>query len=274
MFDIHLMAGAIGAEIHGIDLCQPITPPIANEIRRLWLKHQVIFFRDQHIEPAQHRALANIFGPVQTHPAYQTVEGYPEITILEATAEKPYKIDTWHTDMTFRKNPPLGSVLHGRIIPAKGGDTMFASLSAAYEALSDKIKQYLEGMTAIHDFSYGFKESLAEPGGRERLAQAVADNPPIQHPIVRIHPETGKKQLYVNKLFTTHIEGISSKESDTILTFLYDHITTDEYTCRFSWQPDSIAIWDNRATQHKPINDFYPQHRLMQRIVIDGGVDY
>ena len=258
MFDIKLMAGALGAEIHGVDLTQPITPEIATEIRRLWLEHEVIFFRNQNLQPEHHRALASIFGPSQTHPAYRTVEGFPEITILEATADKPYKIDTWHTDMTFRKNPPLGSVLRGRIIPEKGGDTLFASLSAAYNALSDKMKQYLEGMTAIHDFSYGFKESLAEPGGRERLAQAVADNPPIEHPVIRTHPETGRKLIYVNELFTTHIIGIGRKESDVILKFLYNHITTDEYTCRFSWEPNSIAIWDNRATQHKPINDFFP----------------
>jgi len=184
MFKIKLMAGALGAEIHGIDLRQAITPAIAKEIRRLWLEHQVIFFRNQNIEPAQHKALAQIFGPLQTHPAYRTVEGFPEITILEATADKPYKIDTWHTDMTFRKNPPLGSVLRSRIIPEKGGDTLFASLSAAYNALSEKMKQY--------------------------------------------------------------------------------------FTCRFNWEVNSIAIWDNRATQHKPINDFYPAHRLLERIVIDG----
>ena len=272
MFDIKLIAGALGAEIYGIDLTKPISKEAATEIRRLWLEHQVIFFRDQNLKPANHRALASIFGPFQTHPAYRTVAGFPEITILEATADKPYKIDTWHTDMTFRKNPPLGSVLHGRIIPEKGGDTLFASLSAAYDALSNNMQQYLEGLNAVHDFSYGFKESLAEPGGRERLAQAVADNPPLEHPIVRIHPETGKKLLYVNRLFTTHIVGVGKQESAAILNFLYDHIVTDEYTCRFSWEANSIAIWDNRATQHKPINDFYPAHRLMQRIVIDGEI--
>ncbi len=270
MFDIKLMAGALGAEIHGIDLTKPISKTAAKEIRRLWLAHQVIFFRNQNLKPINHRELASIFGPFQTHPAYRTVEGFPEITILEATADKPYKIDTWHTDMTFRKHPPLGSVLHGRIIPEKGGDTLFASLSAAYDALSENMKKYVAGLNAVHDFSYGFKESLAEPGGRERLAQAVADNPPLEHPVVRIHPETGKKLLYVNRLFTTHIVGVGKKESEAILNFLYDHIVTDEYTCRFSWEPNSIAIWDNRATQHKPVNDFFPAHRLMQRIVIDG----
>ena len=151
---------------------------------------------------------------------------------------------------------------------------MFASMTAAYNALSDKMKQYLEGLNAVHDFSYGFKESLAESGGRERLAQAVADNPPVEHPIIRTHPETGKKVIFVNKLFTTHIVGMSRAESDAILNFLYAHIVTDEFTCRFKWTENALVVWDNRATQHKPINDFYPAHRKLERIVIDGDWPY
>ena len=233
MVEVNLLAGALGAEIHGIDLSEPITTAIGTEIRRLWLKHEVIFFRNQDIAAAQHKSLAQLFGPLQTHPAYRTVEGFPEITILEASKDKPYKIDTWHTDMTFRHKPPLGSVLRSRIIPEKGGDTLFASLSASYEALSDRMKHYLSGLYAVHDFSCGFRESLAEPGGRERLAQAVNDNPPVRHPVVCTHPETGKKLLYVNKLFTTYIADMSRSESDTILAYLYGHISTDEFTCRF-----------------------------------------
>ena len=274
MFNIKPLSGVIGAEVSGVDLKQPLTEEIGKEIHRLLLEYQVLFFRDQDIAPAQHRALASVFGPLQTHPAYRTVEGFPEITILEATADKPYKIDTWHTDMTFRKHPPVGTFLRSRIIPAKGGDTVFASMTAAYDALSDKMKQYLEGLNAIHDFSYGFKESLAEPGGRERLAQAVADNPPVEHPIIRAHPETGKKVIFVNKLFTTHIVGVSSAESTAILNFLFTHIITDEFTCRFKWTENALVVWDNRATQHKPVNDFYPAHRKLERIVIDGDWPY
>ena len=274
MFNIQPLSGAIGAEISGVDLSQPLTKEIGAEIHRLLLDYQVLFFRDQDIVPAQHRALASVFGPLQTHPAYRTVEGFPEITILEATADKPYKIDTWHTDMTFRKHPPVGTFLRSRIIPEKGGDTVFASMTAAYDALSDKMKVYLEGLNAVHDFCYGFKESLAEPGGRERLAQAVADNPPVEHPIIRSHPETGKKVIFVNKLFTTHIVGVGSAESKAILDFLFQHIITDEFTCRFKWTENALVVWDNRATQHKPINDFYPAHRKLERIVIDGDWPY
>ena len=147
---------------------------------------------------------------------------------------------------------------------------MWASMTAAYDALSAPMQDFLQGLTAVHDFAWGFKESLAEPGGRERLAAAVAANPPVVHPVVRTHPETGSKLLFVNSLFTTHIQELSRQESEQVLTFLYEHIRTPEFTVRFTWSPNSIAIWDNRSTQHKPVNDYFPAHRRMERITIDG----
>lgn len=274
MLDVQLMAGALGAEIQGIDLRRPISNDYRKEIRALLLEHQVIFFRDQDIAPSQHKALAEIFGPLQTHPAYATVPGFPEITILESLPDKPTKIDTWHSDMTFRKHPPVGTVLRSKIKPPKGGDTLFSSMTVAYDALSGRMKSYLHGLQAVHDFRYGFKESLAEPGGPERLAQAIKAYPPVQHPVIHTHPENGKKLIFVNELFTTHIVGIPKSESKAVLNFLYDHVTTDEFTCRFHWEVNSIAIWDNRATQHKPINDYFPAHRKMERTVIDGDRPY
>ena len=274
MATVKLLAGVIGAEIQGLDLTQPMTETIGQEINDLLLEHQVIFFRDQAIGPEQHLAIASIFGPLDTHPAYRTIEGYPEIMILESTPEVPSKIDTWHSDMTFRKNPPIGTVLRSRIVPPKGGDTLFSSMTATYDALSDPMKKFLEGLTAIHDFRYGFRESLAEPGGEERLAQALKDNPAVEHPVIQTHPESGKKVLFVNELFTSHIVGLEKSESDAILSMLFKHLTTDEFTYRFSWEPDSIAIWDNRATQHKPVNDFFPGHRLLERTVVLGNHPY
>jgi len=274
MFTVQPIAGTLGAELHGVDLCQDLSTEVYQEIRRLLIEHQVIFFRDQDISPAQHKALAESFGPLQTHPAYDTIEGFPEITILESTAENPSKIEAWHTDMTFRKHPPLGTVLRSKIIPAQGGDTLWASMTAAFDGLSKPMQDFLSTLTAEHDFSYGFKESLAEPGGRERLAQAVADNPPVQHPVIRTHPESGKKVIFVNSLFTTRIIELSNRESEAVLSFLFEHITTPEYSCRFQWQPNSIAIWDNRSTQHKPINDYFPAHRRLERITIDGDSPY
>ena len=274
MLDIKPLAGALGAEIEGIDLSAELTEESRLRLRKLLNEYQVIFFRDQDIGPAQQRELALSFGPLQTHPAYETVEGFPEITILESTADKPTKIEAWHTDMTFREHPPLGAVLKSVISPSRGGDTLWSSMTAAYDGLSFQMQQFLEGLNAVHDFSWGFKESLAEPGGRERLADAVAANPPVRHPVIRTHPETGKKVIFVNSLFTTHIEGLRPSESDALLSFLYDHITTAEYTCRFQWRANSIAIWDNRSTQHKPINDYFPAHRRMERITIDGDKPY
>ncbi|HBQ01321.1 MAG TPA: taurine dioxygenase [Gammaproteobacteria bacterium] len=274
MFTVNPLANALGAELHGVDLTTGLTPEVFKEVRRQLVEHEVIFFRDQDISPEQHRALAASFGPLQTHPAYATVEGIPEITILESTAENPTKIEAWHTDMTFRKHPPLGCVLHSKIVPPKGGDTMWVSMTTAYDALSAPMQSFLSGLTAEHDFSYGFKESLAEPGGRERLAQAVVDNPPVVHPVIRTHPESGKKVIFVNSLFTTRILELSRGESDAILNFLYDHVTTPEFSCRFKWEPNSIAIWDNRSTQHKPINDYFPDHRMLHRVVIDGDKPY
>jgi len=274
MFTVNPLASALGAELHGVDLTTELSPEVFKEVRRLLVEHEVIFFRDQDISPEQHRALAASFGPLQTHPAYETVKGIPEITILESTAENPTKIEAWHTDMTFRKHPPLGCVLRSKIVPPKGGDTMWASMTAAYDALSLPMQDFLSGLTAEHDFSWGFKESLAEPGGRERLAQAVADNPPVVHPVIRTHPESGKKVIFVNSLFTTRILELSKEESQAVLNFLYDHVTTPEFSCRFNWKPNSIAIWDNRSTQHKPINDYFPEHRMLHRVVIDGDKPY
>lgn len=268
------MAGALGAEIEGIDLTKNVSAEDYKQIRNFLVEHEVIFFRNQDVSPAQQKSLADSFGPLQTHPAYDTVEGYPEITILESTAEKPSKIEAWHSDMTFRPHPPLASILRSKVVPASGGDTLWASMSVAYAELSSHMKKLLDGLYAVHDFRYGFKESLEEEGGAKRLAQAVKDNPPVEHPVVQIHPESGKKVIFVNSLFTTHIIGMKKAESRAILNFLFEHITTPEFTCRFNWEPNCIALWDNRSTQHKPINDYYPAHRKLHRITIFGDLPY
>jgi taurine dioxygenase len=264
------VAGALGAEVSGLDLCGPLTQAQYEALNTALLEHQVLFFRDQAISPAQHAALAALFGTPQLHQAYPHIEGYPQLTILENDKDRPSKIEKWHTDMTFRAKPPLGSILHGVIIPSRGGDTLFASMSACYEGLSDKLQYFLDGLSAIHDFQVGFKESLEAPGGRERLASMVRDNPPVAHPVVRTHPLSGRKGLFINSLFTSSIEGMKERESRALLAFLCTHMESPEYSCRMHWQPDSIAFWDNRITQHRPINDYWPQHRRMQRITIDG----
>ena len=272
--NVKRVAGAIGAELQAINLADGIDGELAATLRALLNEHEVLFLRDQAISAADQKALAEVFGPLQTHPAYGTVEGFPEVMILESTRDNPSKIEVWHSDMTFRQHPPSVTVLRGITIPEVGGDTLFASMTAAYEGLSPGMQSYLEGLTAVHDFSHGFRESLAEPGGRERLADAVAANPPVRHPVVQTHPETGKKVLLVNALFTTHIDGLPPLESAEVLQFLWRHASLPEFTCRFSWAPDSLVLWDNRSTQHKPVNDFFPATRRLHRVVSEGDQPY
>ena len=272
--NVKRVAGAIGAELQAINLADGIDGELAATLRALLNEHEVLFLRDQAISAADQKALAEVFGPLQTHPAYGTVEGFPEVMILESTRDNPSKIEVWHSDMTFRQHPPSVTVLRGITIPEVGGDTLFASMTAAYEGLSPGMQSYLEGLTAVHNFSHGFRESLAEPGGRKRLADAVAANPPVRHPVVQTHPETGKKVLFVNALFTTHIDGLPPLESAEVLQFLWRHASLPEFTCRFSWAPDSLVLWDNRSTQHKPVNDFFPATRRLHRVVSEGDQPY
>lgn len=261
---------ALGAEVSGIDLRQPLDAASAKALRAGLLDYQVLFFRNQAIDPSHHLALAHLFGEASPHPAYPTVPGYPSVNILESTAEKPTKIDSWHTDMTFLPCPPLGSILHAKQVPACGGDTLFASLFAAYDSLSQRMKDYLEGLTAMHSFAHGFRHSLAEPGGWERLGETVRATPPVAHPVIRTHPDSGRRALFVNRLFTTHIVELGELESAAILDYLYKHLETPEYTCRWQWEPNAIAFWDNRATLHRPVNDYFPATRRMQRVTITG----
>ena len=270
MIKVEKSNSVLGATISGFDLSKPfLDDEVANFVQVL-SENEVVFIEDENISHEDHKRLAAYFGTLQTHPAYPTVEGFPEITILENDKENPSKIEEWHTDMTFKATPPLGSILIGRIIPETGGDTLFASLSAAFSDLDQDMQHKLENLNAIHNFEHGFKESLAEKGGRERLAEALKENPPISHPVVKIHPITNKKVLYVNRLFTSHIEGMNVSESNELLELLFNHIQKDEFVCRFSWQQNSIAFWDNRSVLHKPVNDYWPQLRRMERITIEG----
>ncbi len=269
MIEFHPLA-AVGAEVSGVDLREPLDEPSFTLLKQGLLEHQVLFFREQPIGPTEHLAFARRFGEPVGHPAYPHVDGFPEINVLENTPDRPPKIDTWHTDMTFLEKPPMGSILRGTVIPACGGDTMFASLFGAWDALSERMQRYLDGMTALHSFAHGFRHSLAEVGGWERLGDAVRKNPPVSHPVVATHPESGRKALFVNRLFTTRLEGVKEAESDAVLRFLFDHLETPELACRFRWRTHSIAFWDNRATLHRPVNDFWPAHRRMERITIAG----
>ena len=264
-------AGALGAFVSGVGLADvAASDQVYTQVRRALNEHEVLFFRDQDTAPEVFASFAKRFGEVLDHPAYATTEESDAVQILESTVENPSKIEIWHSDMTFMGQPPSFTLLQGQIIPEVGGDTLWASATAAFGSLSKEMQELLTPLTAIHDFAHGFAESLAEPGGAERLAPAIAANPPVQHPLVRTHPETGSKSIYVNRLFTTRIKQLSALESEHLLNFLYQHVIADEHTVRLSWQPGTVAIWDNRSTQHKPVNDFFPQHRKMHRVTLRG----
>lgn len=264
-------AGSLGAFVEGVSLAEAgRSGALFADVRAALLEHEVLFFRDQRMTPVEYQQFARRFGAIEGHPAYAVVPDAPDVQILESTPEHPSKIELWHTDMTFRPAPPALTLLHGQVIPPFGGDTLWASATTAYDALSEPVRKLVDGLYAVHDFRHGFQESLAEPGGADRLAPAIAANPPVRHPVVRTHPETGRRALYVNRLFTTHIEGLSRAESAAILEMLYSHIVQDEFTVRLTWQPQTVAIWDNRSTQHKPVNDFLTMHRRMHRVTIAG----
>ena len=262
----------IGAEIFGVDLTRPLSNDQVEAIHKAFLKYLVIFFRDQDLDFASHEALSRHFGELHLPPALAPfrVPDHPGIVKLhidENSVRAPGEL--WHSDMSCDAEPPLGSILFLHTVPKVGGDTAFASMYAAYDALSDRMKQQLEGLNAIHDAraSMALAETLNTVNEEKR---STARFPRSSHPVIRTHPETKRKTIYVNKSFTTHIVGIPKAESDALLDYLYEHSRQEEFQCRFRWRPNSIAFWDNRAAQHKAIWDYHPQTRSGYRTQICG----
>ena len=243
-------------------------------LQQLASQRGIVVARGQVMSLEEQAAFAHRLGEPLTRPSNPSEIPVELIRIMADENSKHAAGEGWHSDVSSESEPPGLSMLRMEVVPSAGGDTLFASMTAAYEGLSPGMQSYLEGLTAVHDFSHGFRESLAEPGGRERLADAVAANPPVRHPVVQTHPETGKKVLFVNALFTTHIDGLPPLESAEVLQFLWRHASLPEFTCRFSWAPDSLVLWDNRSTQHKPVNDFFPATRRLHRVVSEGDQPY
>ena len=268
----------IGAEIEGLDLSKPLDNRQSEELYRAFLEHHVVFLRGQDMTPEQHMTAGRLFGEICGIPFVKSVEGYPEIVeiVKEAEERKTYNFGgNWHTDMTFLEEPSKASVLYGLEVPAAGGDTKFASTTAAYEALSPVMKDILEGLTALHTAgrSYGKAGKFAGSNASTKSMQIDASEDAeaeIEHPIVRVHPETGRKALYVNPNYTLRIKGMAEDESAAILNFLYAHMVRDEFTCRFRWTPGAVAIWDNRVTMHRAVNDYDGSRRVMHRVTIAG----
>ncbi len=263
------LAGALGAEITGAQLGTLNDAEFA-EVRAAFLQHQVIFFREQEITRDQHKAFGRRFGALHVHPFLQPLknEGHPEFVVLESDDKHPFVAEAWHSDVTFEDRPPLGSVLRCAAAPEFGGDTMWASMYAAYEALSDTMQRLLSGLIAIHDTSRTFSRDNYKTDhiGGKRAEQVVS----AEHPIVRTHPETGRKALFVNSAFTDSIKGMKPAESAALLGFLYRHIESPDFTCRFRWRMNSVALWDNRCTQHRVVADNLGAYRRMERVTING----
>lgn len=266
-FQVEPIAGALGAEVHGIDLARPLDPATKQALHDAWMQHQVLFFRDQAITIDQHKAFARNFGELHVHPVLQQMadQGHPEIVVLESDASRPIVAERWHSDVTFEKCPPLGSILRAVAVPAAGGDTMWASMYAAYEALSDAMQRLLSELSASHDGG-GFARIAKDDAQRRDLASRQT----AVHPVVRTHPVTGRKGLFVNSVFTKQIVGMKPAESEALLRFLHRHVETPDFSCRFRWRKDSIAMWDNRCTQHRVLADALSEYRRMERVTLIG----
>lgn len=262
----------IGAQVADVDLSRPLSDAQFEQLYHALIRHQVLFFRNQPVTPAQQRALAARFGDLHIHPVYPHAPDVEEVIVLDTHDNNPPDNDNWHTDVTFIETPPAGAILAAKQLPQTGGDTLWASGIAAYNALSEPFKQLLSGLQAEHDFKKSFQEYKYRKSEEEheRWKQAVAKNPPLLHPVIRTHPVSGRQALFVNEGFTTRIVGLSEKESDALLNFLFAHITKPEFQVRWRWQQDDLAIWDNRVTQHYANADYLPARRIMHRATILG----
>lgn len=269
----------LGAEVRGLRVSDQIDEAVAAELRALLNSYKVLFLRDLDLTHEQHLALARVFGPLEGHPVIAHVPGYPEILdirgaegrVTDAESDRRFRaLDKWHSDVTFRAQPSFGAVLRARELPAVGGDTLWCDGAEAYEGLSDEVKARIEGRTATHDLLFDFGDRITP----DRRAAMAAEFPPQHHPIVRIHPETRERVLFVNASFTSRIDALDEGESAALLRHLLDQFKTPEYQVRFRWTPNAIAIWDNRSTQHYPVADYWPARRRMERVTIAGDVPY
>lgn len=266
-----LSGGPLGAEIHGVRLSSGMGAAEIAELRRLWLAHGVLFFRDQgHLGPAEFLGFARRFGEVVEYPFVKGLEGFPEITpVVKLEGDRRNFGGVWHADTTYLECPPMATMLIARELPPAGGDTMFADMYAAYEALSPGLKRTLEGLKGLSssrkaDASATREDRVRDSGtGKAEVLEA-------EHPVVRTHPETGRKALYVNVGHTARFVGWTEEESRPLLEYLFRHLTQPEFTCRFRWRPGSIAFWDNRCTQHYPLNDYHGHRRVMHRVTLAG----
>ncbi|MCH9670393.1 MAG: TauD/TfdA family dioxygenase [Gammaproteobacteria bacterium] len=271
---IQPLSPSIGAELSGVDLREPLESGLRDEIYAALLQWKVVFFRDQALSTDQHLDFARQFGVLEQHPFAPHKRDFPEVLSIRHGEKHPGFENRWHSDVTWRLEPSLGSVLRCLECPDVGGDTLFSDMYAAYEGLPNAVQEQICDLTAIHDFGH-FRDRLRQRGATdEDIAAFDAAYPNPEHPVVRTHPETGRRGLYVNAAFTKRIVQLPSAQSDELLAHLYAQAQTPEYQCRFRWTPNAIAFWDNRACQHYAASDYFPARRTMERVTIAGDAPF
>ena len=269
-YTIKRLSPSIGAELLDLDLKNSLSEDLKDEIYQALLVYKVIFFRDQDLSIEEHLEFANNFGELEIHPFANNDKQYPEVLKITHNEKNKGRENLWHSDVTWRLEPSLGSILRMKEAPKVGGDTLFADMYAAYEDLSDEMKEQLDGAVAVHDFE-GFRKRLKKKGvSKEEIEDFNKKFPMPEHPVIRTHPDTGKKLIYVNAAFTKCIKDWEVEESSNMLKYLYSRASTPEYQCRFVWKDNSIAFWDNRSVQHYAASDYWPQVRKVERVTIIG----
>jgi taurine dioxygenase len=274
--DVRRLTGALGAEIGGVDLSSPVEDAVFGEIHRAFLEHGVIFFRDQDLPPERQVALARRFGPPEIHPIVNGTEELPELVrVLKPAGQRASFGVGWHSDNSFFEKPSLGSLLYAVTVPPYGGDTLFAGMESAYEALSQPVRRMLDGLVAVHSASRAYDPAItgeAKYRGDAPITYRYSDviRAEVEHPVIRTHPETGRRSIYVNPMFTQRIVGLTESESRAILGFLYAHTARPDFACRFRWEARSVAIWDNRCVQHYAMDDYREFERVMHRVTVEG----
>jgi taurine dioxygenase len=270
--DIRPIAGALGAEVHGVDLRDKLSPEAVAAIREAWLRHLVLFFRDQQLDHEQYMGFARAMGRPIEYPFVKGIRGHPEIIEVKKLEHETVNFGgMWHSDTAYLEQPPMASMLLAREVPPYGGDTLFANMYLAFETLSDGMKQLLAPLRAVNDSARAdvtrTREDRVKSDGQ---GSAAATRYVAEHPVVRTHPETGRKALYVNVAHTARFAGMTEGESRPILDYLFQHQIRPEFSCRFTWRVGSLALWDNRCTQHNPVNDYHGFRRVMERITLAG----
>jgi taurine dioxygenase len=267
--DVRPVSATIGAEVHGVDLRDELDDGAVDLIRKALLDHLVLFFRDQAVDDKQHLAFALRFGPLHISPLATKYQDSDAVVVLDQVNPKGEGADVWHSDNTFLADPPMGSILRAVRLPTVGGDTCFANMYAAYDALSEPMRAFVDSLYAVHDITNVMRKAIEDGHTNLDLAEMQRKCPPVRHRVAVTHPETGRKALFVNRNSTSHIEGITARENEVLFPLLCDHVRAPEFQCRFRWEPNSIAFWDNRAVQHNAVPDYY-ERRVMHRVTIAG----